>query len=73
MLKQEKILWFQKSRMAWLMNGDRNTKYFHSRVKARRKTNRIESLLMGDEGWCYEDDKLKQHAVEFFQALYTIA
>lgn len=30
-LKHEKILWFQKSRAMWLVNADRNTKYFHSR------------------------------------------
>lgn len=30
-LKHEKILWFQKSRAMWLVNEDRNTKYFHSR------------------------------------------
>ncbi|KAF7831804.1 RNA-directed DNA polymerase [Senna tora] len=28
-LTQEEILWMQKSREQWIVNGDRNTRYFH--------------------------------------------
>ncbi|TYH19268.1 hypothetical protein ES288_A05G339000v1 [Gossypium darwinii] len=43
-LEQEELLWFQKPRSTWLANGDRNTKFFHSHILARRKQNRIIAL-----------------------------
>lgn len=71
-LKHEEVLWFQKFRSVWLTNGDRNTKYFHSRTRGRRKANRIEGLIIGDEGWCFDDDKIKQHAVSFFKTFIRL-
>ncbi|XP_057868851.2 uncharacterized protein LOC131075918 [Cryptomeria japonica] len=43
-LQREEIYWKQKSRENWLKVDDRNTKFFHSLVKARRSLNRIISL-----------------------------
>lgn len=43
-LSQEEILWQQKSRCQWLVQGDRNTKYFHIKAIARRRRNRVTML-----------------------------
>ncbi|KAH1032432.1 hypothetical protein J1N35_044606 [Gossypium stocksii] len=43
---------------------------FHNRARARWKSNKIGGIIIGDGGWCSDDDKLKQHAMGFFQELY---
>ncbi|XP_071903082.1 uncharacterized protein [Coffea arabica] len=40
----EEAYWNQKSRLSWLLEGDKNTQFFHATVKGRRSRNRIQKL-----------------------------
>ncbi|XP_052878530.1 uncharacterized protein LOC128285181 [Gossypium arboreum] len=71
-LKHEKLLWFQKSWSVWLLNGDRNTKYFHGRTLARRRRNKIEGLKVDGTDWCFDLVLLKQHVVGFYKNLFAM-
>lgn len=42
--KQEEMLWKQKSRIRWLKEGERNTKFFHRTTIQRRLHNTIAHL-----------------------------
>eukprot|EP00253_Pinus_taeda_P004070 PITA_04070 len=42
--KQEEILWRQKSRIKWLREGERNTKFFHQAMIKHRQRNKILSI-----------------------------
>ena len=44
LLEKEEILWKQRSRQQWLREGDRNTRYFHSKATDRMKRNLIRGL-----------------------------
>eukprot|EP00253_Pinus_taeda_P026347 PITA_26347 len=46
--KQEEIFWRQKSRVQWLKEGERNTRFFHRSTIANRTHNRISSILNED-------------------------
>ncbi|GMJ04237.1 hypothetical protein HRI_004092900 [Hibiscus trionum] len=41
--------WAQKSRVRWLLDGDKNTKFFHISDTLRRNRNHIGSTRVGDE------------------------
>ncbi|XP_028087686.1 uncharacterized protein LOC114288382 [Camellia sinensis] len=44
--KKKAWIWFQKSRLNWAENGDRNTKYFHIITSKRQRRNLINSVVI---------------------------
>lgn len=69
-LFQEEMLWMQKSRCKWLVQGDRNMKFFDTTTMVRRKRNKIEALLNENGDWEYDNDKLMTMVVDYFKGLY---
>ncbi|XP_039021238.1 uncharacterized protein LOC120153324 [Hibiscus syriacus] len=50
----EEYIWFQKSHCDYTLYGDRNTAFFHARVKSHRKHNSIQALKDGYGNWCFD-------------------
>jgi hypothetical protein len=71
LLYREEIMWLQRSRVAWLREGDRNTKYFHRRASWRRKKNRISKLKRPDGSWTMDTGEMEEMATGFFKNLYS--
>jgi hypothetical protein len=69
-LYREETMWLQRSRIAWLKEGDKNTKKFHMKAAGRAKKNKIR-WLRGEGGSPVTDSsKMEEMARSFFQTLY---
>ncbi|XP_019158195.1 PREDICTED: uncharacterized protein LOC109154910 [Ipomoea nil] len=68
-LSQEELLWFQKSRKAWIQDGDKNTNFYHRSTIIRRSRGRVRSLKINGE-WNSEPNALKEHVSHFFYNLF---
>ena len=44
MLAKEESYWHQRSRVSWMREGDRNTRFFHANATQRRQKNKINGL-----------------------------
>jgi exonuclease III len=69
--RQEEILWKQKSRIQWLKEGDRNTKFFHRATIQRRHSNKITHLITEEGETLQSHADLETHLVGYFQDLLT--
>ena len=71
MSRAEESLYRQKSRIAWLVEGDNNTSYFHNCVKERTNRNKILSLCRDDNTVVYEVPQIQQEATSYFYKLFN--
>ena len=69
LLYKEEIMWLQRSRISWLKEGDRNTKFFHQRAAWRTRKNKIRQLKQADGSWT-SDTSCMTGMVNYFADLY---
>ncbi|KAF7821098.1 reverse transcriptase [Senna tora] len=68
-LDEEEVLWAQKVRQMWLINGDKNTKYFQTLVRKRRSNNLITEIRMDDD-WIMDYSKMEEVELQYFHSVY---
>lgn len=71
-LIQEEMLWFQKSRSKWLMEGDRNTRFFHGVTAIRRRKNSIDLLQDRDGNWVGDPSRLEEMVSNYFKSYFPL-
>ena len=70
MLMDEEIYWKQRSRAEWQKEGDRNTKYFHTKASTRKRKNRIWGVEDNQGQWLNDQKDIDREFSEFFQDLF---
>lgn len=71
LLYREEMLWLQWSRISWLKEGDRNTRFFHSKAIWRAKKNKI-TKLRDSGGTVHNTTKvMEKMATQYFREMYT--
>ncbi|XP_042953504.1 uncharacterized protein LOC122290052 [Carya illinoinensis] len=70
LLNQEDIKWKQRAKRHWLVEGDRNTKFYHACVNQRKKKNAIRRVkdLNGNE--LVEKEAIAEGFKAYFNSVY---
>lgn len=69
-LEWEEMLWYQKSRVNWIKDGDRNTTFFHLSTIARRWRNKIAAIKDEEGNWIEDKEAVKDHVLSYFTNLF---
>ncbi|XP_024157591.1 uncharacterized protein LOC112165325 [Rosa chinensis] len=67
----EETMWKQKSRINWLQEGDRNTKFFHAYAKSRGRQNKVAGVFDEQGRWCEDMQEVQDAFISFFSHLYS--
>ncbi|PWA67820.1 hypothetical protein CTI12_AA315780 [Artemisia annua] len=71
LLTREEIMWKQRSRVQWLREGDKNTRFFHSRASNQREHNNILRLKDEDGRWVENEEDLCTVSVKYLSNLFS--
>jgi hypothetical protein len=69
LLREEEIKWYQRSKSKFILEGDSNTRYFHSVANGRHRKKRIHTLVQ-DEGTIEGLDNLKSYITNYYKNLF---
>jgi mannosylglycoprotein endo-beta-mannosidase len=69
LLREEELKWYQRSKSQFILEGDSNTRYFHSIANGRHRKKRIRSLVQ-DEGTIEGHEQLKSYITNYYKSLF---
>ena len=70
LMEREEIMWAQKARSNWIIQGDRNIKFFQTIVKQRRARNRILQLRTANGNLTKDLTEIESMLVIYFKEHY---
>uniref|UniRef100_A0A2N9EM59 Reverse transcriptase domain-containing protein n=1 Tax=Fagus sylvatica TaxID=28930 RepID=A0A2N9EM59_FAGSY len=71
LISQEEIYWRQRSRISWMKDGDRNTKFFHECASQRKRKNEISRLRNQYGDWVLDKTEMEGMVNNYFNNLFT--
>ncbi|KAL5556427.1 hypothetical protein UlMin_038663 [Ulmus minor] len=70
LLKCEELLWYQKAKVNWRLEGDRCSKFFFMSTMVRRKANKIDCIKLDNGDWISSRGQVGTHFVTRFEAIF---
>lgn len=71
LMEQEEMYWLQRGRTNWLLQGDRNTQFFHNAATSRKRRNQIKRILDDDGNWHEGTANVVPVVKSYFDHLFT--
>lgn len=71
-LERDEMMLKQCSKVSWLREGDRNSRFFHVKALNRRRKNILTSSKNSDGEWV-ENEELTSHIISYFQSMFSAA
>ncbi|OMO53282.1 Endonuclease/exonuclease/phosphatase [Corchorus capsularis] len=68
---QEKVMWRQRSKVSWLKDGNRDSKFFHSIASSRKRRNAITRFRDDEGNWQSNRTSVERLVVEYFKGNFT--
>ena len=66
LLYREEMMWMQRSRIAWIREGDRNTNFFHNKAVWRARKNKVKQIIDEDGVMHTEQEVMGQIVNNYF-------
>eukprot|EP00253_Pinus_taeda_P032778 PITA_32778 len=66
---QEEVLWRQKSRIRWLKEGEKNTKFFHRTIVQRRMHNHIAQVTNAQGEKLETQEEIEKEFLHYFKEM----
>ncbi|KAK6131598.1 hypothetical protein DH2020_034612 [Rehmannia glutinosa] len=71
LMQREETMWFQRSRVNWLRDGDKNTAFFHRVASGRKLRNSIDRIQDIDGYWKEEHNDIAGVFQRFYANLFN--
>lgn len=69
-VEAQESYWRDRGRLAWLKDGDKNSKLFHTYAKIQKSKSRISGLRIG-ERWCDNLEDVASHVIDYYKNLFS--
>ena len=66
-------MWLQRSKTLWAAQGDRNTRFFHSRATNKHRKNFIYKLRKLDGQWSAYNEEVANILIQYYKELFSSA
>nr|XP_016459576.1 PREDICTED: uncharacterized protein LOC107783119 [Nicotiana tabacum] len=71
-LDMQESLNTQKANIKWFGDGDRNTSYFHSLLREKRRRLQLDRIKNHKGKWIQGDEKISKAAIRHFNAMFNL-